>query len=323
MKIVRFVVLAFVGLLAIGVTWEQWSRWRAPRLDPPSGELIDIGERRLHLDCAGSRLPAVVFEAGGGSPSIAWESTQRRVARVTTACSYDRAGIGWSDGAAGPRGADQLIGDLSSLLRESSLAPPYVLVGHSLGGPIIGVFADRHPDQLAGLVFVDPTPPALSLRQVENWRIVDRVQLLAMRVLDETGLFRLSLSRSPRFDEYTRLFGPRDHATMMREIRDSYSLLAESAQIESFGTLPMVVLSGGKLPTATERLSTEDLQQIQDGRLAEHGELASRSTRGEHRVIDAGHFIQLENPQAVAQAILQVVETVRSDGAAQELPPLR
>jgi pimeloyl-ACP methyl ester carboxylesterase len=311
MKIFHIVILALIGLLVLGVTFEQWSRWRAPRIYPPFGEMVDIGGRELHLDCAGSGLPVVIFEAGGGSSSVVWQAVQTRVAERTTACSYDRAGIAWSDGAAGPRGADQLIGDLRTLVRGASLAQPYVLVGHSLGGPIVAGYAGRYPEEVAGLVLVDPTASELSLGQIENWGVVERLQMLAMRAAHETGLTRLSLSRSARLSEHAKLFGPRDQATMLEEIRDSYSLFAEAAQIQSFGALPLIILSGGRSPVRVDRVSAEEIQGFHQGLLAEHAELATRSTRGQHRVLDSGHFIQIEAAAEVAEAVLQVVATAR------------
>lgn len=319
MTIIRAAVLVLACLTVLGVALEQWSRLRAPRLYPPLGELIDIGGRRIHLRCVGEGSPVVIFEAGGGLPSVAWKMTQPRVAEMTMACAYDRAGTGWSDRAAGPRGSDQLIGDLRAVLAKASVAPPYVLVGHSFGGPIIAAYANRHPEDVAGLVFVDPTAPEFALSQIEDSGIADRIRMIAMRVAAETGLARLWLSRS-RHTEYAKLFASRDLTAMLRELRDSNGLLMEAAGIESFGDRPVIVLTGGS--TAPRGMRAEEIQRILDRLLAEHSELARRSTRGEHRVVDAGHMIQMEQPAAVTQAILQVVETVRSDSATGELRPL-
>jgi len=314
MKILRIVILALIGLLVLGVTFEQWSRWRAPRIYPPFGEMVDIGGRELHLDCAGSGLPVVIFEAGGGSSSVVWQAVQTRVAERTTACSYDRAGIAWSDGAAGPRGADQLIDDLRALVREASLAQPYVLVGHSLGGPIITAYADRYPEQVAGLVLVDPTASELSLGQIENSGVVYRLQMLGMWAASETGLARLYLRRSARQSEYAKLFGSRDLSTMIDELRASYGLFAEVAQIQSFGALPLIILSGGRSPARVPMVSAEEVQRIHQGLLAEHAELTTRSTRGQHRVLDSGHFIQIEAAAEVVEAVLEIVAIARAGG---------
>ena len=123
-------------------------------LPPPSGQLIDIGGRNLHVICSGQGSPAVVLEAGASSFAIDWTLVQPDIARTTRVCSYDRAGMGWSDPAGkGARTSE----DLHALLTVAKEPPPYVLVGASRGGLMVRTYLLEHSNEVAGLVFVDPS----------------------------------------------------------------------------------------------------------------------------------------------------------------------
>ena len=122
-------------------------------------ELVDIGGRRLHLSCAGAGSPTVILEAGLGDPSTIWKAVQPGVAEVTRVCAYDRAGRGPSD--ADPRMKTAFrtnrepVDDLNLLIRAAAISGPYVLVGHSLGGAYIRLYASRFPRGIVGMVLVD------------------------------------------------------------------------------------------------------------------------------------------------------------------------
>ena len=127
---------------------------------PPrtTGRMIDVGGHRLYIECTGSGSPAVVLQSGLGESSSYWARIAPAVAASTTVCTYDRAGHGRSDEAAGPQDGIALATDLHTLLERAGVAGPYVLVGHSSGGPYVRVFAARYPDQVAGMVLLDAQP---------------------------------------------------------------------------------------------------------------------------------------------------------------------
>src|SRR5262245_50984185 len=128
-----------------------------PRGHPPPGKLVDVGGWRLHLDCAGTGSPAVVFASGSGDFSFDWALVQPEVARSARACAYDRAGDAWSDPGPIPCTLRQEAYELHTLLERAGIAPPYVLVGHSYGGLLVRVYAERYPAEVAGMVLVDAT----------------------------------------------------------------------------------------------------------------------------------------------------------------------
>jgi pimeloyl-ACP methyl ester carboxylesterase len=140
---------------------------------------IDAGGHQLRMLMCGQGSPAVVFETGGsganGSPLEVWQLVQPEVSKLTRTVSYDRAGIGWSAPGPAPRDARQIARELHTALQNARIAPPYILVGHSLGGPFIRVFAGMYPSEVAGMVLVDPTQEEfIYWNQARNTNQVER-----------------------------------------------------------------------------------------------------------------------------------------------------
>jgi len=129
--------------------------------------LVDIGGRRLHMSCAGTGQPTVILEAGFGDSSTTWTSVQPAIAEITRVCAYDRAGRGASDPdlRTEPRTGRSAVEDLHALLASASEAGPYVLVGHSLGGAYVRLYAQRFPQAVVGMVLVDATHEDQLLRR--------------------------------------------------------------------------------------------------------------------------------------------------------------
>jgi pimeloyl-ACP methyl ester carboxylesterase len=122
---------------------------------PAPGHLVDIGGHRLHLWCTGQGAPAVILDAGLGGTSAGWGFVQPEVARFTRVCSYDRAGMGYSDSGPSSRTARRIANELAELLARSGIAGPVVLVGECIAGFDVRLFASDHPEHAAGLVLVD------------------------------------------------------------------------------------------------------------------------------------------------------------------------
>ena len=122
---------------------------------PPPGRLIDIGGRKLHLHCSGRGTPTVILVAGGGAFSIDWALVQPRVAPTTRVCSYDRAGLGWSDAGPAEETVEETVQDLHLLLRAAGETAPYILVGASIGGIYVRAYQHAFPGEVAGLVFAN------------------------------------------------------------------------------------------------------------------------------------------------------------------------
>src|SRR5512138_3062311 len=132
----RIVVFAG-GLMLLGAIYESMAEASDARVYPPPGQLVDVGGYRLHINCTGTGSPTVVIVAGAGDWSTTWGVVQPEVAKTTRVCTYDRAGLGWSDANSLPSDAARFARELHTLLQNANVPGPYVMVGHSLGGFIV------------------------------------------------------------------------------------------------------------------------------------------------------------------------------------------
>src|SRR5512139_3161821 len=149
-----------LGLALIGYIYEPMAEAADAKAYPPPGQLVDVGGYRLHIHCTGSGSPTVVIDAGLGDWSTSWgETVQPGVAKTTRICTYDRAGMGWSDPGPLPRDAARFARELHTLLQNAQIPGPYILVGHSLGGLPVRVFAHDYAPEVAGVVLIESMNP--------------------------------------------------------------------------------------------------------------------------------------------------------------------
>jgi pimeloyl-ACP methyl ester carboxylesterase len=313
-------VITFLGLASIGGGYETVREAADARAYPIPGQLIDVGEHRLHLSCTGSGSPTVVLEPGAGnmSSSLGWIAPA--VARDTRVCVYDRAGRGWSESADASQDGLQIATDLHTLLQRGQVPGPYVLAGHSFGGLYVLTFAARYPDEVAGMVLIDSTAPASGAPEVTSptdrpsYDALGRVSALASSSA-RLGLGRVfaSLAASslpPRSrDEVSAKMAT---ASSLRSTIDEYAqgsrAARQAAALTDFADKPLVVLTAG---------SGHDAAWT-----AAQSHLATLSTNSVHRVIDGATHASLTDEEqdaaATTQAILDVVLSVRTH---QPLPP--
>ena len=155
----------FIALVAIFIALPTLADSEAEEQIPStvythSADLIVVdGQRRLNMYCVGAGTPVVVFVSGGWNNTMTWRRVQGRASQTSRACSYDRAGLGFSDPAARDSTAENSVDDLKKLLDAANVKTPVVLVGHSVGGLYAMLFAASYRDRVAGLVLVDPSNP--------------------------------------------------------------------------------------------------------------------------------------------------------------------
>jgi pimeloyl-ACP methyl ester carboxylesterase len=291
--------------------------------DPaPVGQMVDLGGRRLHLNCTGSGAPAVIVENGGGGFSIEWALVQPEVAKRTRICTYDRAGYAWSDRGPIDDGIEQIVSDLNLLLRTAHISPPYVLVGQSLGALYARAYQRRFPEQVAGLVFVDGTPDEdvrmvlngkqqpLSLLSREQLPEAHREYLKSVPVLNPGGAGAPPLDRLPRalqqtrhwaFEKLVRQFGWLPNSLAAAESwRQEFSALRRErlATAHPLGTLPLRVIERDK-----DTNDTWHRQQVEMSMLSSDGVLIKAK--------GSGHMIHLERPDVIVDAVFDVLQNVR------------
>ncbi len=319
---IRILACGLVGICLAalaGLGYQSLSEAADARRYPPPGRLVDIGGRRLHLICAGSAAgPTVVIEAGSGNNSTYWTDMVHRVSAFARVCTYDRAGLGWSDPVSGSRSFDDRAADLHALLVNAEVAGPYVLVGHSYGGYIVRRFAAAYPASVAGIVLVDAVEEEWSfapegLQDAAHIGAQEWWRGWAIRL----GLDRLAIALFPgRFDplrgvpaevhgQMTALWlRSSRHFAVADEMAAYRSVPADRRGPHGFGLLgdlPLVVVSRGAKDPFTGVATFPEWQQAQL-------RLAALSTNSVHVIASkSGHAIQFSEPGLISGAIRRVL----------------
>jgi len=265
-------------------------------------ESIAVDGRRLRYVCRGEGSPTVVLEQGLGASveaslsglfPIGWAKVFAEVQKTTRFFAYDRAGLGRSDAARGPRTSRDLMHDLHELLRKTRIPPPYILVGHSIGGLTARWFAERYPGEVAGMVLVDSSHP------------------------DQSEKFAAALpAESPGEPTVLKAFRRGSRPNTSPERFDFAASVSELPRSRApLGAKPLVVLSHG--PTSgfafAPGLPPETGEKLERVWLELQADLLSLSVNRSHRIADlAGHNIQIGDPQLVIDAILDVVKESRA-----------
>ncbi|MGA7523868.1 MAG: alpha/beta hydrolase [Acidobacteriaceae bacterium] len=160
-KIIERVVLSGIALvfLAVGLSSGINALLLHQERAAMPGRLYEVNGHRMRIECTGSGSPTLVLSAGLGNDGLIWSAVQPALSQTTRVCSYDRAGMGWSDPVSGPRDADHIAAQLHGLLQAAGVTGPIVLMGHSIAGMYIRDYASHYPEQVKGLIFVDASTP--------------------------------------------------------------------------------------------------------------------------------------------------------------------
>ncbi len=310
--VLLYPLFAVLALAAIGGAYEiARERIDDGKYDMP-GQLVDVGDHRLHLHCTGSGTPAVILEAGLGEPSTMMEGwIAPDVAKDTRVCAYDRAGRGWSEDASGPQDGVAVATDLHTLLHNGGIEGPYVLAGHSAGGAYVQNFANLYPDEVAGVVLLDSMSPN-QYEGVPSWpgfyRMWVRASALAPS-LSRLGTLRVveqfsfgTLPSEQRNKERAFWSTARHWRSQRDEFHTLKTTLREARELKTLGAKPLIVVTAVK--------------GAEDGWMPLQDDLAKLSTNSVHRVLaDADHASLTEEEGAAtksAQAIRDVVLSVRT-----------
>jgi pimeloyl-ACP methyl ester carboxylesterase len=300
-------------------------------MSPPPGSLFDIGTHRLHIRCLGEGHPTVVFDSALGGSSLSWTLVQPAVARTTHACAYDRAGFGWSGAGPMPRTAGRCADELRELLRRADVRAPYVLVGHSFGGLVMRMFASRWRDDTAALVLIEPAIPEEWAEPSEEHRrliargsqlcgygtIAARLRLahvvswlVRLGALTPARALVKMVSRGGLRREDEGILAPiwklpPDIRALLRQMWTQPSFFeALGSQIASICVSAAEVLATRPGDLRDLPLTVMTSAAASEHRLQADRALSQRSARGQHIVIsDCGHWIPLDNPKAVIDAV--------------------
>jgi pimeloyl-ACP methyl ester carboxylesterase len=309
-----------IALMVVGATYQVIATNMDQRNYAAPGQLVDVGNYRLHIHCTGTNNegnPTVILEQGLGGISSAWALIQPEVAKATRVCSYDRAGMGWSDLSPEPRDAQHIAAELHTLLQNANIPGTYVLVGWSFGGLYARQYAGQYPDEVTGLVLLDSSHPdqwtstpegqaqfqanskiysvSPALARLGVMRVVGSLQPALNFPMPYSGAIKASFAASKDWDAQSA------------EFLASPATMTQVNELGSLGNTPLFVL------TATEHGTPPEQEQLwqnwQTG-------LAALSTNSLHQIVEgadhASFWLDAETVKVSIDAILQVLEAART-----------
>ena len=322
------------GVVVAGVVYQSWAARRDRQRLPLPGRFVQTEYGVLYLQQQGQGSPTVLLESGLAASSLNWALVQPDVAEFAEVCSYDRAGFGWSLPSRQPRTVANIVAEFTALLKNAGLQPPYILVGHSFGGLLVRAFAHLYPNDVAGVVLVDP----VSLQYwsecgPDGWKRLRAGASLSRRGawLARLGVVRLALlllvkgrTRLPRL--VARTSSGRGHDLILRLAGEMRKLppavwpliQAHWSRSYPFGTMAAYLQN---LPQNAEETARMDIpaqipliilsaSNATECELREREAWAKQSGNGRHiQLKDGGHWIQLEHPETVVAAIRELVNS--------------
>ncbi len=279
-----------------------------PNAPRAPGQYVWVDGHRMHLHCEGQGSPTVIFESGLGGTSLDWSLIQPEIARYTRACTYDRAGYGWSDRGPGPRTSRRIVAELEQLLGYGSVAGPYVLVGHSFGGFNVQMFARRNPERVAGIVLVDSSHEG-------QFAAFERAGLPSIAPSGGMFLLRNYNNVPPNMPPEVRPIAQRfayasDTVVSIHSELANMRLSARQLALDTppLPDVPLAVVIHDPSPYLASPKSATMAKLWRDMQM----ELAQRTSRS--RLIVAStpdHYVQLADPLTVTNAIIGVLDEAR------------
>lgn len=326
-------LILLLALIASGAIYQGIASARDSKAYKPMDQMVDVDGIQMRLDCRGSGSPTVVLEAGAQSFGTYWVRVQDEVAQFTRVCSYDRAGYGWSDSVHEAMSPQRVAEMLHTLLENGREAPPYLMVGHSFGGIYIRAFTEDYPNEVVGMVLVDSTHedqaqevPA-EIKKLPEFEQFTKAAMAVLRIFpiaESIGLVRAFKLQDAGIG---LIFTEEEKGPVLAQVYRSgyfWSYAREADMMTAYsgrpggklGDMPLIVLSqkwdAQKVfelypPTIQSQVPMEVMQQQADFLTNLQEELAALSTRSKHIIVEnSGHFIQLDAPHVVIDAIREV-----------------
>lgn len=307
-KVTERVVLFFVTLLAIVLggssSFNAIKRYRFRAANPPPGILYTVDGRKMHINCTGRGSPTIVLESGSAGDALVWGGVQPALSKTTRVCSYDRAGLGWSELRPGPRDADHIATELHELLRQAKVTDPIVLMGHSVAGLYMRDYVSHFPTDVVGIVFVDSVVPSPPRQNGANWPLIRTFAGRPLFILGIPRLVGICSHPKPGFDTNTGILQREDlcrteYGAVLSEMKGRDRSDQQTANTGPYGELPVLVLSH----------DPDQKGVVSDRAQEELNELSTRS----RRIIakGSGHYIQFDRPDIIEREVPLFVEQIR------------
>lgn len=298
------VIVLLAIVLAGSSSFNAIKLYRSRSIHPPPGTFYSVYGRKMRINCTGSGSPTIVLEAGSGGDGLVWGGVQPVLSKTTRVCSYDRAGLGWSEPRPGTRDADRIAGELHELLRQAEVAGPLVLMGHSVAGLYMRDYISHYPTDVAGIIFVDSVVPSLSRNGGINLPLIMTAVSRPAFILGIPRLIGACSHPKPGFDATTGIQQREDvchteYGACLAELEGRDRSDQETANTGPYGKLPVLILShdSGQRGVVSDQ-AQEDLKKL--------------STRS-RRIIakGSGHYIQFDRPDVIEREVPLFVEQIR------------
>ncbi len=345
-KIKKIIALAF-GIITLLIAVTAFSQSNFTKKYPAPGRLVDVGGYKLHINesysvkathnSPESTCPTVILDAGFACFSLVWNLIQPEVATFTRVCSYDRAGLGWSEKSRSPRTSCNMVKELHTLLENAQIPKPYILVGHSFGGVIMQLYANTYPDEVFGLVLVDSSHQEIIKKSEEfnlqYYNLLPKmhatwhhflnscgfetisnftgVRAIYMYSLTKNGIATIPSTIKKAF--LSRLTSPSAiyvRAQEAHHIKESHQQLTDSKNC--FSDKPLTVISRGKAidETCDNPKMWPYLTKAHEEIWAPlQKDLVTKSTKGKQIIAEkSGHTIVWSEPELVVNAIREMVD---------------
>jgi pimeloyl-ACP methyl ester carboxylesterase len=319
--------LSVLAVFTIIAGWSFGEAWQKHHYNQPPGKFFIVNGKSLHIECSGQGSPAVVLESAASAPWSEWRLVQPQLSDVTRVCSYDRSGHGWSPPSSDARDAEAVVRDLHGLLDSAGVLRPFVLVGHSAGGPYVREYAHEYPNEIAGVALIESSSPQ-QMDELPGFR--------ASYEEDERDARGLALwkDRARVWSGWDRLVGNcsvSSSKTIQGKWVAQYAAMAcrpgyvdtdeielpyfeasskESAQLKSFGSIPLLVVSRDVTFGVDDESPRGRAQQpVWEREQEEEKTLSQRSWR----VIaqNSGHMVPIEHPDVIVREVTRLVSYVR------------
>jgi len=307
LKCITATILALAGS---GATYQYVATKLDKQRFPPIGKMIDVDGYKLHMIDSGTGGPTVVMDAGLGGYCLDWSLVQPKIVKFTRVITYDRAGYGWSDESPRERTSENAMKELHAMLHNASVPAPYVLVGQSLGGVNVRLFAMMYPDEVAGIVLVDSSHEL----QIEKLPKINHpvyfkpavaVMLSKLGIVRRFTSYFINTDNFAKYSSIQKMYNSQKLTTkFVRTMTYEFSNFEQSLdQLKKtgghLGDKPLTVLTAGKQANKVWPTLQADL--------------VTKSTQGKQIIVKAsGHMIHHDQPETVVDAIREMIDALKS-----------
>lgn len=319
-RIMAGLLILILFLTALTYAAGAFAKRQLARENFPPGQLTNVGEYNMHIYCTGEGSPTVILEAGLNDFFVSWSKVQPEIARVTRVCSYDRAGLGWSEASPYPRTSAVMAEELHTLLTNTGIEGPYILVGHSFGGIVLRHFFHQHPNEVMGIVLVDSAheDQLARLPFIKDSADAFVSQFRRLSAISSFGLMALSPATIPNrgfpqatYKQYQAVLATTDYFDNAIAESTTFYSGTSSMKPSDMGDLPLIVLSHG-LADTTSGVHSAQQNQFEQEWSKMQAELTGLSSNSKQVIAEkSGHYIQLDQPELVIGSFFELVQASR------------